>query len=371
MLDKAFRQHKQWGARDRRFVAEAVYDIVRWWRLLEESAQTHLQDPHVIEKVIAAYFVYVGQELPAWYPSLSISVQEIEDNLLQNKSKRALAASIPSWLDERGEKELGSKWEKELEALNTPAQVVLRTNTLKISRAKLQELLLAKQIEVEAIPANSEALLLKKRQSLQNLQEYQLGYFEIQDAGSQTIAPFLNATPGSMVIDACAGAGGKTLHLASLMQNNGKIIAMDVEQRKLNNLKERAQRAGASIIQTSLITDGTIQNYYSQADYLLLDVPCSGLGVLKRNPDAKWKLSNQEIENTRHTQATILEKYSSMLKNGGTLVYATCSILPSENQEQITHFLHKAGGAFVLEETSTIWPSDGFDGFYMARLKKI
>ncbi len=193
----------------------------------------------------------------------------------------------------------------------------------------------------------------------------------MQDAGSQLIAPFLKAEPGMRVIDACAGAGGKTLHLASIMENKGRIISMDVEQWKLDELQKRAKRAGASIIETRLI-DGTktIKRLENSADRLLLDVPCSGLGVLKRNPDAKWKLSPKAIEEVKVKQAEIISDYSSMLKKGGIMVYATCSILPSENKSQVNKFLDAQKGGFELLEERTVNPSEGFDGFYIARILK-
>jgi 16S rRNA (cytosine967-C5)-methyltransferase len=195
--------------------------------------------------------------------------------------------------------------------------------------------------------------------------------FEIQDAASQLVAPFLQVKPGMFVIDACAGAGGKTLHVASLMENKGSILAMDVELNKLQELERRAHRAGVEIIRTKVVDSAAISKNIGRADRLLLDVPCSGLGVLKRNPDAKWKLSNEFIAEIQKTQAKILSDYSMMLKQGGLMVYATCSILPSENQNQIRKFLNNSGNAFELQDEKVILPSQGYDGFYMACLKKM
>jgi 16S rRNA (cytosine967-C5)-methyltransferase len=173
------------------------------------------------------------------------------------------------------------------------------------------------------------------------------------------------------VIDACAGGGGKSLHIAALMQNKGRIISMDVTQWKLDELKKRARRAGAGNIETRLIEGSkTIKRLESTADRLLLDVPCSGMGVIKRNPDAKWKLNPEFIARTRDLQQKILSEYSGMIKPGGMLVYSTCSILPSENKNQVDTFL--AGNKnFEFIKENTIFPSQGFDGFYMALLKRI
>ena len=207
--------------------------------------------------------------------------------------------------------------------------------------------------------------------NLFQLESYKNGLFEVQDAASQLIAPYLQVKPGMKVSDACAGAGGKALHLACLMQNKGSILAMDVEVKKLQELEKRAQRGGVRIINTSIATKDVILRNKESADRLLLDVPCSGLGVLRRNPDAKWKLTPTFMDEIQQTQASILNDYSSMLKIGGLMVYATCSILPVENNLQVKHFLENNIGKFELLNEQSILPSQGYDGFYMACLKKL
>nr|MBA3704837.1 RNA methyltransferase [Bacteroidota bacterium] len=153
-------------------------------------------------------------------------------------------------------------------------------------------------------------------------------------------------------------------------ENKGRIISMDVEDRKLSELKKRADRAGAKIIQTQLINETAIFQLKNTADRLLLDVPCSGLGVLRRTPDAKWKLNLNFIDQIKKKQQEIICNYSQMLKSGGIMVYATCSILPSENQEQIEQFLNSKYGNFEMLNERKVLPSEGFDGFYMCALKK-
>jgi 16S rRNA (cytosine967-C5)-methyltransferase len=272
-----------------------------------------------------------------------------------------------------GKKELGAKWDQEVHALNEAAKVVLRVNTLKESREELQRQLLEQENIVTDAPVGfPDALILEQRQNIFTRPQFRDGLFEVQDAGSQAIAPFLKVEPGMRVIDACAGGGGKTLHLSSLLQNKGRIIAMDTEDWKLEELKKRARRAGAGNIETRVIESSkTIKRLESSADRLLLDVPCSGLGVLKRNPDAKWKLNPEFIEEVKATQQKIINDYSAMLKPGGLMVYSTCSLLPSENEQQVEKFLETHQGQFELQEQKSILPSEGFDGFYMARLKKI
>jgi 16S rRNA (cytosine967-C5)-methyltransferase len=174
---------------------------------------------------------------------------------------------------------------------------------------------------------------------------------------------------GETVVDACAGAGGKSLHLAALMKNKGKIMSMDVEERKLEELRNRANRAGAFNIEARLANEENVGKLKEKADKVLLDVPCSGTGVIKRNPDSKWKLSADVVEKTRQLQQEILGKYSVMVKPGGSLFYSTCSILPSENKNQVNKFL-LSDPSFIFVRDKTILPSGGYDGFYMCELKK-
>jgi 16S rRNA (cytosine967-C5)-methyltransferase len=185
----------------------------------------------------------------------------------------------------------------------------------------------------------------------------------------------MNPESGAVIVDACAGAGGKSLHLAAWIQNRGFIKAMDVEVYKLQELEKRAKRAGVKIITTQkLERNGQLpKSRINIADYLLLDVPCSGTGVIRRNPDAKWKLSPKFIHEIVDLQRQILTNYAKMLKSGGKLLYATCSILPDENERQMTWFLEKSedGADFTLVKSKRIMPQDdGFDGFYMALLQK-
>lgn len=360
----------KWGSRDRRFIAGAIYTIVRWWRKYEFIANTSLADSLCFEKVVATYVFDVYKEdietpLPA-----DINREDFEKRSKEAQSNRAVAASIEEWMDELGEKELGKeRWEKELDFLNIEAEVFIRVNTIKQNSKGVCKVLAKEGIEVEHFGKLPETLKLKERKPLQRLASYMNGYYEVQDVGSQLIAHYLAPLPKSTVIDACAGAGGKTLHIAALMQNKGSIISMDIEAPKLKELEKRALRAGASIIQTKAIKEHTIASLKNTADFLLLDVPCSGIGVLRRNPDDKWKLSKLRIEELVQIQQHILQEYSSMLKASGTLVYATCSILPSENDKQIDAFL-KGNPDFVLEKKQTIYPSEGGDGYFMARLLK-
>ena len=289
----------------------------------------------------------------------------------QVQNIRKIKESIPDWLDELGALELGKTWGQELTALNKQAPVVLRTNTLRTSRQKLEKILAENEIETKIDPNYKDALVLAERKNVFRTDAFQSGFFEVQDASSQLVAEFLEVKPGMRVIDTCAGAGGKTLHLAALMENKGQIIAMDIYAGKLKELKRRAKRAGAHNIQPRLIESSkTIKKLKESADRVLIDAPCSGLGVLKRNPDAKWKLQPEFIENIKKTQAEILNNYSKLVKKGGKLVYATCSILPSENEEQVAAFIENNPNFSLVNENKVSPSKSGYDGFYMALLER-
>ncbi len=370
VIEKLLRSNPKWGSRDRKFIAETTYEVVRWHRLLRyvQSPETEIAVNHW--HTLAAWFIISKQAFPKWKEFEGVNAKQILENYEHAKKVRALRESIPNWMDSLISAELGeATWDKEIGFLNNQAGVVLRVNTLKKSVKHLQNELATDGIATYTVQGFPDALVLERRQNIFQTQQFQKGYFEVQDAGSQLIASFLKVGEGMRVIDACAGAGGKSLHLAAQMQNKGKLIAMDIEAWKLDELQKRAKRAGVSNIETRPIEGTkTIKRLEETADRLLLDVPCSGLGVLRRNPDAKWKLSMDFIEKVRKTQAEILESYSRMLKVDGQMVYATCSLLPSENRNQVDQFIASQNGRFEFIEDRSVMPSEGFDGFYMARL---
>lgn len=313
------------------------------------------------------------QALPDWEEFRGLASAAIFENKkeVERAGDRKITESIPNWLDELAYAELGESWSAEIQAMNRPAPVVLRVNSLKIKKEEVQKMLNQRGWEVEPTKLAPEALVLKQRGNVFVSPMFKEGFFEVQDAGSQCIAPFLRAAPGMRVVDACAGAGGKSLHLATLMENKGSIISMDTDPRKLDELRRRARRNGIHCVQTRLIESSkTIKHLHQSADRLLLDVPCSGLGTLRRNPDAKWKLSPAFIESIKKTQAKIIREYSAMLRPGGLMVYATCSLLPSENEEQVQGFLAEYPDFKLLEERHISPAGDGFDGFYMALLER-
>ena len=367
VIERTLKSNPKWGAKDRSFIAETTYEMVRWWRLVNFLSPS--KDPW---DLFGTYWLMQGNELPPWDEFARLQPEKIKSKY-DSITDPGLLESIPAWLQTLGSQELGEKWEAEIHALNEEAEVVLRVNTLKTTRERLKNLLEADGIRSYLVKGYPDALILEERQNVFRHPSFKEGLFEVQDASSQLVAAALQVEPGMRVIDACAGAGGKSLHLAALMGNKGKVISMDVEEWKLQQAKLRARRNGVSIFEPKIIEGSkTIKRLKESADRLLLDVPCSGLGVLRRNPDTKWKLSLESLEKVQKTQQELLQSYPSMLKKGGQLVYATCSILPSENEEQIKKFLgSEAGKDFeLIEDRKVLAQESGFDGFYIARLLK-
>ena len=342
VIQQLLKRDKRWGSRDRGFVAETTYDIVRWKRLYAEIAEVKAPyDRDNIWRIFAVWATLRGIKLPDWSYFENTPQRKIKGRFDELTKTRKFKESIPDWMDDLGVKELGeSIWTKEIAALNEKADVILRVNTLNTTKEKLQALLFDDGIETESIKGYPNALKLRERANVFQTDSFKKGFFEVQDASSQLVAEFLDVKPGMRVVDACAGAGGKALHIASLMENKGQVIALDIYENKLNELKRRAKRNGAFNIETRPIeSTKVVKKLYDKADRVLIDAPCSGLGVLRRNPDAKWKLQPEFIDKIKITQQEILQQYSRIVKAGGKLVYATCSILPSENKTQVDTFL--------------------------------
>lgn len=372
-LEKTMRNNKKWKVRERSFVAETTYDLVRNWRLILTCADTKDELSEKNWKTIyGTWLVIKGEDLPESPEYKNCNEQKIISLLKKYEHIRKIWESYPDWLDQRCEKELGaSQWNKLAPALNKPAAMVLRANLLKTTPSQLQTNLTEVGIETELLSWAPDALQLKFSRNVFRYEAFKNGWFEVQDPASQMVADFLQVKPGMRVIDACAGAGGKTLHLAAIMKNKGNIIALDTKEFKLAELKKRAKRAGVAIVECRHIDSTKVTKRLKDlADRLLLDVPCSGLGVLRRNPDTKWILKPIEIDQVIQTQREILERFSPITKVGGLMVYATCSILPSEGKEQINWFLQQHE-EWSLEGEKNYSPLNfDCDGFYMALLKR-
>lgn len=374
VVEKALKANKKWGSRDRKFVAGVTYDIVRNWRMIKFCAKVDerkITQANQYWTMLGAWLIMDDYELPAWEEFAELNKEEIAALKLEAQNDFKIKYSLTDWLNEYGREQLPDTWEEEIAAMSTEADVFLRVNTAKIGVEECAFRLQEQGVEVELVEGSDQALRLIERKRIDTTDVFKKGMVEVQDAGSQLIAPLLRPRSGEKVIDACAGAGGKTLNLADWMRNKGEILALDIYPKKLEELANRAKRNKIDIVKTAIAEEAIVAKYKNWADKLLLDVPCSGSGTFKRNIDAKWKLKPAFMEEIVSLQAKLFQNYSSMLKQGGQMVYATCSIFPAENELQVKAFL-KANPNFKLIKQKHISPAKyGWDGFYMALLKKL
>jgi len=370
-LEFAFKSNKKWGSKDRAFIAEAFYDIIRWKRKYAYFMNEEVK-PYNVYTLIATHLLYNNVDLPNFDEFKDVNVKEIRAAFKQKITNPAVEESVPDWLYELIETHYKEETQEIFKALNAQAKVYLRVNLLKTTPTQLIEALAKDNIIATEVEGKENALVLNERKNVFRSKAFQDGWFEVQDVSSQLVAEALDVKPGMRVVDTCAGAGGKTLHLASLMKNKGQIIALDIYDWKLKELKRRAKRAGAHNIETRTIeSTKTIKRLKDGADAVLIDAPCSGLGVLKRNPDAKWKLDTDFIARVQREQLEILQSNSRILRHGGKLVYATCSILPTENEVQVEKFL-ETNPSFKLIKQETLLPNKtGHDGFFIAVMEKM
>ncbi len=323
-------------------------------------------------RLLNVWHLFHQLPLPKMKYALQVDEQDLATRIETAKQQPVLWDGCPDWLNEMGQAQMGERWPAERAALNKPAKRFLRVNTLKCSRDELAKKLRNERVQTVEVEGVETALEVVSDSALFRTECFKKGWFEQQDAGSQLIAKALDAKPGMRVVDACAGAGGKTLSISAQMQGKGRLLAMDVEQWKLDNLKQRARRAAAHNVETRIIASSkTIKRLKLSADRVLLDVPCSGLGVLKRNPDAKWRDTPERLPVLVELQKHILQSYSRMVKVGGILIYATCSIMPEENRDQVDAFLAENKHFRFIEDENISPAETGFDGFYYAKLERI
>ncbi|MGV4412766.1 RsmB/NOP family class I SAM-dependent RNA methyltransferase [Chryseobacterium sp. T1] len=370
VIERLLKANRKWGSLDRQTVSEIFYNIIRWKKRLEYYMGEGVK-PNNVYKLILTYLLWSKSHYKKFEEFDGVKVADVLTKLKKGYiPTKAIEHSIPDWLAETLEKELGPVWEREMLSLNEQAPTVLRANRLKTTPKELVEDLKDEGVNAFTLPNYPDAVQLEEKKNVFLTTAFKDGLFEVQDASSQKIGELLQVKEGMRVVDACAGAGGKTLHLAAMMKNKGQIIALDIYQWKLAELKRRAKRAGAHNIEARVIDDSkVVKRLHNSADRLLIDAPCSGLGVLKRNPDSKWKIDQDFIDRIKKEQEQILQDYSKIIKKGGLMIYATCSILPSENNLQVKKFLTN-NPDYSLVKDETIMPSAGYDGFYMALIKR-
>jgi 16S rRNA (cytosine967-C5)-methyltransferase len=370
-IQYTLKQHPEWVDDKRALFSDTIYDLIRWWRPLWYIIGTEpSSEEKDLQKLITIYLFSKKGDLTALQKNKGLNASEILRRINTTKTSRVLRESLPDWLDAQGEKELGKRWDTVAASLNKNPDLIIRVNTLKTTAKELLVILRKQGIIAEPLVGNPDALFIKEKVNVFRLNSFNAGLFEVQDATSQMASRILHPEPGMRIVDACAGEGSKTLHLAALMKNKGKIIALDTQEWRLKELRKRARKAGVDTIETRCITSSKVyKRLQNTADRLLLDVPCSGLGTLRRNPDIKWKLTINDIDRLRDLQQDLLEHYCTILKPLGVMVYSVCSILPSEGEQQIQWFLQNHHTFHLLYETR-YWPdTDGTDGFYIAQIQ--
>lgn len=393
-LERWAKANRYAGSKDRAAISAHVYDVMRARAFLADRMQS--EEPRAL--ALAALKLTGGksvEEIAALaedgkYAPGPLSGEEraqLETALpARPDDPRHLALNYPAWLDPYFERAYGEALEWELAALNQPAPVDLRANLLKTDRETLQAGVSEEGVEAQPTYWSPWGLRLSSPRRLRGLNAIREGEAEIQDEGSQFVSALLGAAPGDKVIDYCAGAGGKTLAIGAMMAGQGEILACDVEGRRLKRLRERAKRAGLFNIATEELSPGGLTGMEGRADRVILDVPCSGTGTWRRQPEARWRLTPEELARYGQAQATILEEAAPLVRPGGLLLYVTCSLLREENEDQIAGFLEKHAEFEALPWSAALpegWPrpgegaanflrlspaSTGTDGFFAALL---
>ena len=339
-MEGYFRTHRNMGVRDRGFVAETVYGCLRERRWLE-----HIAGSALLLDVVAAYLLTHGYSARALeetgFRGDARGMVERARTLDKATLPFAIQANMPDWLAERLRAQFGDAESLALSlALNQPAPVDMRVNTIKAKRDEVRTRLTQEGFPCEVTPYSPSGLRRRDRAPIFKTLCFKEGLFEVQDEGSQLLGLMLEPKRQEMVVDFCAGAGGKTLHLGALMANSGTVYAFDVLAKRLDRLKPRLRRAGLNNVRMVTISherDTRVQRLKGKIDRVLVDAPCSGTGTLRRNPDIKWR--DIKLAELMDTQQRILAAAAELLKPGGRLVYATCSLLKEENEDIVEKFL--------------------------------
>lgn len=330
VLEEALRDLRQLHSVERRFVGEAIFGMVRWQRRIEKLVGA--------ADTTSAYFHWLDHLAE---DQALRSVDAATDQALS----RGERWSFPDWIVGEAERAVGAGPEADrlLAALNQRAPLVARANRLKGDRDALVAALAQEQIETRPVALAPDALELLSHHNVYGLAAFKQGLFELQDTGSQLICELVAPPPGGFVVDACAGAGGKSLALAAQLGNKGRIVALDVGEDKLVELRRRARRAGVTNLEAHRVRSAEplvgLERFFDRADRVLVDAPCTGLGVLRRHPEARWRIGAHEVAELAAEQLRLLSIYQRFVKPGGRLVYATCSLSPTENEEVVARFV--------------------------------
>lgn len=334
-----FRTHRALGQRERHSLAETTYTVLRQRLLFQHLAQSGKGE--LVRRL--AVLGWQGNEgflraaLSEQEQQWLAQVQAVDRTALPDK----LRHNLPEWLAETLQPALGEEFWPLVNSLNEAAPLDLRVNTFKAKREDVQQALAEARIEAVPTPYSPWGLRVQGKPALNKLDVFNRGDLEVQDEGSQLLALMTDAKRGEMVVDFCAGAGGKTLALGAAMRNTGRLYAFDTSGHRLASLKPRLARSGLSNVYPAQISherDERIKRLAGKIDRVLVDAPCSGLGTLRRNPDLKWRQSPESVAELRAKQGAILASAARLLKPGGRLVYATCSLLEGENEDVAAEF---------------------------------
>lgn len=388
ILRNFFRENPKLGATDRAFCAETIFGILRHRFFLENAAPSTAPRSLLLAYLVKFQGLNVRELAPLVSEAEAKSLAGIKGTSVESQPL-SVQAGFPDWLAEKLSEFMA---EDEILALGRSLQqsapLDLRVNTLLADRNDVLALLQKDGIEGSATLYSPIGIRLVGKPAINRHELFLGGKVEVQDEGSQLLGYLLAPKRRDMVVDFCAGAGGKALMLGALMHSQGRIYAFDNSEKRLNNLKPRLKRSGLSNLFPQLIgneNDIRVKRLAGKIDRVLVDAPCSGLGTLRRNPDLKWRQSPQSINELKHKQAAILSSASRLLKPGGRIVYATCSFLPEENQEIVEHFLND-NPHFMLLNCSELLaqqkipldtgvflqlspPMHGTDGFFAAALE--
>jgi 16S rRNA (cytosine967-C5)-methyltransferase len=397
-IDLFFRSRKYLGSNDRRFIAETMYGMLRHRTRVEwiVSLSDRKNDPTML---CAAYLLLSGAASKgqiAEETGIPQDVMTVIDERVRTEPENlsvtdalAVKYSLQSWMISAWKAEYGiDELEPLCASLNTQAPMTIRVNTIKTTREECRNRLAQEGLDTDIAELSPFGLHLKRRTNLFQLQAFREGLFEVQDEGSQLLALLADPKPGSKVVDACAGAGGKALAMAAVMKNRGEIFALDVHSFRLEELRKRIKRSGVDSIRSKVIREGEMEEGLMDAgDVVLVDAPCTGTGTIRRNPGMKWSVSETMVEELHQKQLQILTLNSNYVKPGGRLVYATCSLMNRENESVVEQFLADHDGfelvpsAAVLERygLSRLSSTKYFqllphryntDGFFAAVLKR-
>lgn len=341
-LSAYFRDNPKLGVKDRAFIAESVYQVLRRKRLLEYLAD----GTDARRLLLAAQLRLQGISLRDLGPLLNKQQTEWAHAIKAKPTDNlplGVQADLPDWLWERLATQYGDEQALTLaRSLHAAAPLDLRVNSVKASREEVLQQFATDRIEAAPTPYSPYGIRLQSKITLNRQPMFMDGKIEVQDEGSQLLAQLVAPRRGEMVADFCAGAGGKSLALGALMRNTGRLYAFDVSEKRLHNLGQRLKRSGLSNLHSQVIAserDPKLKRLIGKFDRVLVDAPCSGLGTLRRNPDLKWRQTPQDVEELTVKQASILDSAARLVKNGGRLVYATCSLLQEENEAIVEGFL--------------------------------